>query len=161
MDTLKEFTSKLIELMGFTDHTVEINADERRGVIFIHDHPALIKEHLPTLVQCLNHLSQLVARKNAGDTIIFDINNYRKEREKLIVELAKAAARKVMATKHEFALPAMNAYERRLVHVELAVHPEVVTESMGVGKERYVIVKLLGDTESAPARRTEEAVEHK
>jgi predicted RNA-binding protein Jag len=35
----------------------------------------------------------------------------------------------------------MNSYERRIVHVELAIHPEVTTESMGVGKERYVIVK--------------------
>ena len=35
----------------------------------------------------------------------------------------------------------MNSYERRLVHVELAVHPSVTTESAGEGRERYVIIK--------------------
>ena len=35
----------------------------------------------------------------------------------------------------------MNAYERRLVHVELAVHPDVRTESEGDGRERCVVIK--------------------
>jgi spoIIIJ-associated protein len=59
----------------------------------------------------------------------------------LIGELARAAAKKATATKTEISLPAMNSYERRLVHVELAVRPDVKTESAGEGKERYVIIK--------------------
>ena len=38
----------------------------------------------------------------------------------------------------------MNSYERRLVHVELAIHPDVTTESIGAGKNRYVIIKPIG-----------------
>ena len=72
-----------------------------------------------------------------------DINNYQAERERIIQELAKAAARKVIATKIELPLPAMNAYERRLIHTELATHPDIKTESDGVGRERHVVVKLV------------------
>ncbi|MBI2506918.1 MAG: hypothetical protein HYW00_02165, partial [Candidatus Colwellbacteria bacterium] len=35
---------------------------------------------------------------------------------------------------------AMNAYERRLVHTELAMRPDVTTESVGT-ISRYVVVK--------------------
>ena len=72
-----------------------------------------------------------------------DVNNYKKERERLITELAKAAARKVLAEKKDVELPVMNAYERRLVHVELAARPDVKTESVGEGTNRHIVVKPL------------------
>jgi len=127
--------------MGFEDYRVETKPDQKRGAVFIYDNPTLIKENLPVLVESLNHVLQMVARKQNQSPIFFDVNNYRQEREKLIAELARAAAKKVLMTKEKVPLPAMNSYERRLIHVELAVHPEVTTESVGIGKERCVIVK--------------------
>lgn len=141
MDQLETLTKKLVELMGFRDYRVEIREDERRSQVFIYDNPTLVKENLPVLVESLNHLFQLVAKKNNQAPIHVDVNNYRQERENLIAELARAAAKKATQTKEPVSLPAMNAYERRLVHVELAIHPEVTTESTGTGKERYVVVK--------------------
>jgi predicted RNA-binding protein Jag len=141
MENWEQFAKKILELMEFREYRVEIDDEHRHGAIFIYDHPALIKEHLPVLVESMNHLTQLVAKKNSLTPIFFDFNNYRQERQNLIVELARAAAKKALATKMEVSLPAMNSYERRLVHVELAIHPEVVTESMGDGRERYVIIR--------------------
>jgi len=139
----EEFIKKIIEFMGFNDCRIETDETHRHGIIFIHDNPALVKEHLPAFVEHLNHLAQLIAKKHGEQAIYFDVNNYRRERENLIIELAKAAARKVMSTKQEISLPVMNSYERRIVHVELAVHPEVTTESIGIGRGRYVVVKPL------------------
>jgi len=131
--------------MGFNDYRVETKPDQKHGSVFIYDNPVLVKENLPVIVESLNHLLQMMARKENQPPIFFDVNNYRQEREKLIAELARAAARKVTLTKEKISLPAMNSYERRLVHVELAVHPEVTTESVGIGKERCVVVKLIED----------------
>jgi len=114
-------------------------------LIFIYDSPNLVKDNLPQIVESWNHLGQLIAKKNNEQPIFFDVNNYRQERESLITELARAAAKKVLQTKEQVSLPVMNAYERRLVHVELAVHPEVTTESFGAGKERYVVVRPIGE----------------
>lgn len=127
--------------MGFDDYTLEIDAEHKHGVIFIHNHPHLIKENLPVLVECFNHFVQLTAKRQNQAPIFFDVNNYRREREDLIVELARAAARKAVATKQEISLPIMNSYERRLVHLELATHPDVATESIGHGRSRYVVIK--------------------
>lgn len=135
---------KLVEFMGFRDYRVEIKPGERRGLIFIYDSQNLVKEHLPILVESINNIAHTIAKKNNEPPIFFDVNNYKQERERLIVELAKAAAKRAATTKEEVSLPAMNSYERRLVHVELAIHPDVKTESTGEGKERCVIVKPVG-----------------
>jgi len=141
MEKWETLIKKIIEYMGFGDYRMDLESDQKRGSIYIYDYPDLVKENLPALVESINHIAQMFAKKNGEHPPFFDINNYRQERENLIAELARAAAKKVLFTKQDVSLPAMNSYERRLVHVELAVHPEVKTESVGEGKERYVIVK--------------------
>lgn len=157
MKTQETFVRKLIELMGFDDYTLEVDETYRRGKVFIHSHPRIVKEHLPTLLESLNYLAQLTARKADEPAVMFDINNYQGEREKLIADLARAAARKAVATNGEISLPSMNAYERRLIHVELATHPGVRTESVGLGRGRYVVIKPILEGENrAPSRVSEE-----
>lgn len=146
------FIKKLVELMGFRDYTVEVDIAHRRGIVFLHDSPDLVKDNLPQLVEGLNHLTQLVARKYNQPSLYVDVNNYRREREDLITELVRVAARKVVATRQEIPLPAMNAYERRLAHVALATHPEVTTESFGKGKSRYVVIKPISAAVRGPQR---------
>ncbi len=137
----KTFVNTLIERLGFSSYKVEIDEEFRRGSIFIYEQEELVRRHAPSLIEAINHLSQLAAKKHDAPHVFFDINNYRKEREQLITELARGAARKVAATKESIELPLMNSYERRIVHVELAAHPDVRTESSGLGKERHVIIK--------------------
>ena len=127
--------------MGFSDYKAEIDHEHRHGSLVIFDDPALIKENLPAIVESLNHLIQLVARKNNQPPLFWDVNHYRRESGNLITALARATARKALATKQEIPLPAMNSYERRIAHLELATHPEVTTESIGKGRGRYVVVK--------------------
>jgi spoIIIJ-associated protein len=141
MEQWEVFINKLVELVGFKDYRIDIKADERKCSIFIYEDQYLLRENLPAIVEAMNHLIQMAARKQGSEAIFLDINNYRQERENLIGELARAAAKKASATKTEISLPAMNSYERRLVHMALAIHPDVKTESVGDGKERYVIIK--------------------
>jgi spoIIIJ-associated protein len=141
MDNWESFIKKTLDLIGFRDYNLEIKIDEHRGSVFIYEDQEMVKENLPAIVDAMNHVLQMVAKKNRAESIFLDVNNYRHDRERLIAELARAAAKKATATKTEISLPAMNSYERRLVHVELAVHPDVKTESAGEGKERYVIIK--------------------
>jgi predicted RNA-binding protein Jag len=141
-----EFQQKvktIVESLGLNEVGVDFNSENRKITIFANEGD-WFKKHLPYLVSDLERLVNLLAKKEGiEETIFVDVNNYRKERENIIVELAKAAARKVLLTKEEVTLPAMNAYERRLVHMELASRPDVKSESAGEGRERHVIVKPL------------------
>lgn len=139
----QEKIKKLVELLGLNELSVDFDAENRKITIFANE-GEWIKKHLPYLVADTERLANLLAKKHGLEENIFvDINNYRRERENLIVELAKAAARKVLLTKQEVKLPAMNAYERRLVHMELSTRPDVKSESMGEGTDRCVIIKPL------------------
>ncbi|MBI5732901.1 hypothetical protein HY967_03010 [Candidatus Jorgensenbacteria bacterium] len=141
MDNVISTIKTILNLLGFSD--AEINADlsHRRISILINDEMA--KNYLAVVVPSLDHLVNLILRKADQPNFVVDVNYYRKERERLIVELARAAAHKAVITKQEVELPAMNAYERRLVHVEITTHPELKTESMGEGKERHIVIKHL------------------
>lgn len=140
METILATTKKLLELMGFSDFSVDAEPEGRRIRIFINEGD-WFKPLVPKVVNDLEHLLRLFAKKENSEYVFVDVNNYRKERERLIAEIAKAAARKAVITKAEVPLPAMNAYERRLVHTELGTRPDVKTESVGQGSERYVVVK--------------------
>jgi spoIIIJ-associated protein len=141
METWDVIIKNIVNGMGFSDYRLEIAEDGNRNSLFIYENENLVRENLPNIVESLNHILQMIAKKNDARMIFLDVNNYRQERETLIAELARAAAKKAHATKQDIALPAMNSYERRIVHVELAVHPDVTTESIGEGKERYIVIK--------------------
>ena len=143
MESWEQIIKNMLNGMGFTDYRLEIAEDGVRNSLFIYENEIFVKENLPMIVESLNHVLQMIAKKNEAKPIFLDVNNYRHEREGLIAELARAAAKKVLATKQEVSLPAMNSYERRIVHVELAIHPDVKTESLGEGKERYIVIKPL------------------
>ncbi len=141
MEQLQDKLKKLIEIMGFTDFSVNYESGSNRFLIFINEGD-FFKKFLPSFVTNLDHLVRLMAVQIDQASVVFvDINNYRRERENLILELARAAARKATTVGEEVFLPAMNAYERRLVHLELASRPDVRTESMGEGKSRFIIIK--------------------
>ncbi|OGY58990.1 MAG: hypothetical protein A3E61_00305 [Candidatus Colwellbacteria bacterium RIFCSPHIGHO2_12_FULL_43_12] len=128
--------------MGFNSSQLEVTEETRLLSITIEDE-FLNTTRLPSVVLNLNRIARLMAKKMGIEPVVVDVNNYRRERERLIIELAKAAARRAIATKESVNLPAMNAYERRLIHAELSMRPDVATESVGEGKDRFVVVKAI------------------
>lgn len=138
--TLPDKIKKIISYLGLRNAAVEVDEASRR-ISITADEDEWFTKIIPDLVRDFKYIASVLARHETGPLYTIDINNYRKERERLIVELAKAAAQKAVATKQSVQLPAMNAYERRLVHMELSVRPDVTTESIGEGKERGVLIK--------------------
>lgn len=139
MERSMEKVKTLLSLMGFNEVRVEVEEEHKKIGIVIGD--GLTREEVGLILPSLEHIVNLITRQEKLPPYVVDVNYYRKERERLIAELARAAARKAVATKAEVELPPMNGYERRLVHVEIATHPELTTESVGTGKERRVIIK--------------------
>src|SRR3989344_6464225 len=143
MENIQLTVQKLLELAGFNDCSIQADSENRKLAVFVNE-GEWFKKILPNFVNDMDHVIRLVAKKSNAENVFIDVNNYRREREGLIIELAKAAARKALLTKSEVELPSMNAYERRLIHLVLATHQDVKSESIGVGKERRVIVKPSG-----------------
>lgn len=143
MEEMKKTLEELIGLMGFKDFSVSVSEESKRLSVFINDAPFLSWQ-VPQMVADLDFVLKMIAKKKELGMVFVDVNNHRKEREDLIVKLAKATAKKAMITKEEISLPPMNAYERRIIHAELAMNPDLKTESAGEGKGRHVVVKPIG-----------------
>lgn len=130
--------------MGFNDDQIKISLDEEhKKISLIIDDEAVRGEIAPKALFAFNYIFNQILKKEGKPHHVVDLNYYRKERERLITELARAAAKKASIAKSEVELPPMNSYERRLVHMEIATHPDLTTESRGTGKERRVVIKCL------------------
>jgi spoIIIJ-associated protein len=102
----------------------------------------LIGERGQTLAD-IQHLLKIILRKKTEELfyVNVDVNDYKKKKTEYLKELANSVADDVILSKEEKALSPMRAFERRIVHMELAERSGVITESIGERDERKVIVK--------------------
>jgi spoIIIJ-associated protein len=90
----------------------------------------------------------LVGRKLGPDRrVIVDVERYRQRREHTVREIAFRAARQVKVTGDPITLDAMQAFERRAIHLALEDDPDVTTNSVGEEPERRVVVLPRKDAE--------------
>ncbi len=130
-----DFEIKLIE--AISDHSVN-------ALIIVKDANLCIGEGGRN-IGAFETLLRLVIKKQieSAPFLHLDINNYRSSRDEPLRELAKKAARRARFYKQQVVLEAMPAYDRRIIHTELAVHPDIKTESTGEGCQRRVVVKYV------------------
>jgi spoIIIJ-associated protein len=72
---------------------------------------------------------------------ILDVNSYLQDKNKSIINLAKSLAQQAVSEKRAVVMRPMSAYERRIVHMELAHNDKITTESMGEGEDRRVVIR--------------------
>lgn len=72
--------------------------------------------------------------------IVIDIEGYKQRRAEALQALAVRLAEQVRTRGTPFTLEPMPAHERRVIHLALADHPDVNTESTGEGEMRKVVI---------------------
>ena len=119
------------------------------------DTPMLISQN-GELLNALEHLATKILRLDpeSQDQVTFDADRFRANRDRRLRDTASAAIQHVRATGQPYAFPAMNARERRMLHLMLA-ESGLPTASSGEGAGRYVVLYPAGaDTSgySAPSQ---------
>ncbi|HXK40820.1 MAG TPA: R3H domain-containing nucleic acid-binding protein [Candidatus Paceibacterota bacterium] len=93
-------------------------------------------------LKALEHVLRAMLVKDGKEgTIILDVNDYKKSRATYLIDVAKQTVTRVRNTQKAEALFPMSAYERRIVHMELAAYPDIATESVGAEPQRRVVIK--------------------
>ncbi len=72
--------------------------------------------------------------------VVLDIERYRERRHNSLKELALRVADRVSTSGKAIPLEPMQPAERRVIHIALADHPRVTTESIGAGDGRRVTI---------------------
>ena len=97
-------------------------------------------------LSCLQYIVRLIVahQRKAWVPITIDVEGYRERRGKALQALAWRMAEQVKAREKPFTLEPMPAYERRIIHLVLADHPDVTTQSTGVDEARKVVISPKG-----------------
>lgn len=147
---ISETTRNLFKRAGFNFDNLEIeknNGPEGQELFVVkiksEEDCSLLLSDRGWSLKAFEYLARLMIIKKADQKIslIIDLNDFLEKRNNKISELARLVAKKVQATQKSYILRPMSAYERRLVHTELAAWSDITTESVGEEPKRRVVVR--------------------
>ncbi|OGO43549.1 MAG: hypothetical protein A2Z05_05245 [Chloroflexi bacterium RBG_16_60_22] len=150
-ETAREILERLLEMMDlpatvalceeFTVLDDEGNAASIGLNIEGEDLGILIGRRGQTMSSLQYLLRLMLARKmETRIPIVVDVEGYKQRRCEGLRLLANRLAEQVRTRKTPFTMEPMTAFERRVVHLALADHPDVYTESTGLGEARKVVI---------------------
>ena len=141
---IKEIIQEFFEKMTIPVETkVKILDEQTLPVDIKTENPKiLIGENGQTLLEIQRLLKTILKKKiDKNFYIDLDINDYKKKKIEYLKQLASSLANEVALNKKEKILSSMSAYERRIIHLELADRKNITTESIGEEPERRVVVR--------------------
>lgn len=150
----QEVLEKVLSLLGL-EATVEVRSSSAYGmaegqvscVLDIQGpDPGILIGRRGNTLFALQYLVNLILSKRYRSRVkaFVDVEGYRRRRQDSLRSLALRMAEQVRSTGQAVTLEAMPPHERRLVHVALQAHPDVITESVGEGENRKVIITPRG-----------------
>lgn len=139
---------KLLELLDITPESISVApaAEDNTLTVDLHlpdtDSGILIGYHAETL-SSLQRLLNLIVYQKLGVwyRLLVNINDYRQNRTEALNNMATTAAERVRLTRQEVVMPYLEAFERRLIHLALADEVDVVTISVGEGRNRRLVIR--------------------
>ena len=151
-ETARETLETLLDLMGVStmvtpaaDFSID-NDEEAEPTITLDvrgDDPGILIGRRGQTLSCLQYLVRIIVGHQIQEwpPIIVDIEGYKRRRFEALQAMASRIAEQVKTRGVPFALEPMPAFDRRIIHVCLAGHPEVTTQSDGEGEMRKVIIQ--------------------
>lgn len=75
--------------------------------------------------------------------VVIDVAGWRKQKEEELKIRAAEHGRQVLETGKEVELEPMSAWQRRVVHMVIAETQGLSSESVGEGRDRHIVIKLI------------------
>lgn len=145
---LEETAKEILEKMGFKATvfiaTDAMGEDDLFSVEIQTDESGYLIGKRGLNLAAFQHIFRIIIRKKTKEKIHFtvDINNYRQDKKQEITNIAREALERLQKEDlTEIALPPMNGFERRIVHMELEAVEGITTESTGLDFDRKIIIK--------------------
>ncbi len=146
--TVTAFVQSLVQHLGVSCE-VDVREEPRGEGVFLavslsapDGARTLIGRNGQTLSALENIIRAACARRCSEVVgVSVDANDYRRLKAQQVAEVARQAVARVRDTQKAEALPPMSSYERRIVHMELAAHSDIATESIGEEPHRRVVIK--------------------
>ena len=143
-ENAKEFLSGVLSEMRF-DMTVDASWTDEGCQLDLHGEDAhLARAENGEMLDALEVLLfQVYGRELEREhRFIVDADGYRHTRRSELQAMARFAAEQVRKNSRAFTFGVFNSTERRVIHLTLQQEDDLATESVGVGRERRLQVRL-------------------
>ena len=140
---VKNTTEELLKLLGI-EGGIEINfADETVGIVLDTPDSGVVIGRHGDILESLQLILSIAISKNLNRflRISLEVGDYKKNREEWLKNTALNAKDKAINQGMEITLPELKAWERRIVHLTLKDDEEVISESVGEGRDRVLIIR--------------------
>lgn len=151
-ETTRDILERLLSILDLegsitlqTEPIVDEGIDTANSMVFNitgDDLGILIGRRGQTL-SCFQYIVRLIVghQTKSWAPIVIDVEGYKRRRYNTLQVFARDMAEQVKARKTTFTFEPMSAYERRIIHLALADETDVVTESIGQGEARRVVIQ--------------------
>ncbi len=143
-------------LKSFDCNEVSAKVAERDGgsyIVLDGENVGSVIGHRGETLDALQYLAGLVANDGAGYyKVSLNIGTYREKREQTLFALAERVSEQVIKTGRSKSLEPMNPYERRIIHTAVQAIDGVLSNSVGEGSSRRIVIYPEG-SEFKPPRR--------
>jgi spoIIIJ-associated protein len=137
-----DYLEELLDLLDF-DGDIDLDVEGDRAIVSIDGGSDLNKlvGRKGEVLDALQELTRLAVHQKTGERsrLMLDIAGHRAARRAVVVEIAQTAIAEVKTTGAQKALEDMSAFERKIVHDEVAA-AGLGSESEGVEPHRHIIV---------------------
>lgn len=146
-DIIREIVQALLKALTF-EASVEVTPEKDQKDTFFcmirvtTDQNLLIGQSGVNLA-AFQHLVRVMLRKKTGASlgVTVDVNGYFSEKRAILEQEAERAAQEALRDNTSVTLRPMLPYERKMVHTFLSLNTKIMTESIGKGDERRVMVR--------------------
>ena len=141
----QEYLVNAISSFGITATTKASLSDDIIKITINSDHNSILIGKNGRTLQALNELTKLAvsSRFKKRYRVLLDIADYKGDKYKRVIHMAKRTAYEVQKTHVDAELDPMTADERRVVHNALSRIRNISTESTGEGKKRHIVIKYI------------------
>lgn len=140
-DLVADYLEELLDIADL-DGDIENSVQDRRAFVVIDTDSELLVGKDGEVLDALQELARLVVMTETGhrSRLMVDVAGYRQRRRAELVAMAKDAIAEVQQSGEPVRMAPLNAYERKIVHDEVAA-AGLVSESEGEPPARRVVVR--------------------
>lgn len=117
------------------EEVIEVTLDTKDSGMVIGYHGEILEALQLILSLCVSKKIDKFVR------VSVEVGDYKKNRTDWLENLAVQTKQQAITERKEITIPNLRSWERRIVHLFFQDDPEVVSESVGEGRDRTLVVK--------------------
>ncbi len=131
---------KLLQIEG--DISLEV-LDETINIILTTDESGIVIGRHGDMLESLQTILALCISKklNKFYRVSLEVGDYKKNREEWLKNMLLDAKDRALREGKDVTIPSLKAWERRIIHISLKDDKDVVSESVGEGKDRVLVIR--------------------